>query len=724
MRPTRSSVRSHGMSGWFQAIHARCGPPGDRAGWARKSLSAVSARSADHPVRVADLDDRTAARRCGRCDLADGQQAPLLPGQPAEAHAAAGGRERPRLVAAVSARRAGRSSRRRRACRRRRRPRAAAVLVHARSGVPRRREHVLDLARRGAPPHRRAPALVGDRLAPPDLVADEPRAFDARRRGGDLGGGERGTARTRRGSRRPWLQRYAETVRHTGSRDGRTVDRSSPSPNGRSVRPGGPGMERQPSPAPARDDTPRPRAVRDPRPTGPPVLRPESTRWRPTRPPRGRGAVLLRAVSAAVRARRSAALHETIGALAAAGPRFISVTYGAGGSTGGRSLERAAAHPRDDRDPAARAPHVRRERRTPRPTALIREFLDAGITSFLALRGDPPVGAPEDDDFLGDLESAASSCSSSTGCRPSARPTRRRRPRRARAPPGWSGAARSTIAVAAFPNGHPRSRHPHAGHRHAPREAGRRCDPRDHAAVLPRRRLPRLRRARARGRRRHAHPPRHHADHLARPPAPRPRADRRGAPRRARRRTRGRADGRGAARRRHRPRRRARPRGLAGGAPGVHLYAFNHHDTVLAVLREAGILTHRPADQEATSMTDTRTRVPDRHDPRLPAHRATPRAQARRRGVLGRHASTRANSRRPPPTCVARRASVSPSSVSAATTPRSRSRSRTTTRCSTPRSRSARSPSASRDLVDADGAIDLAGYFTVARGAATAPRSR
>ncbi|UUT35105.1 methylenetetrahydrofolate reductase [Microbacterium elymi] len=30
---------------------------------------------------------------------------------------------------------------------------------------------------------------------------------------------------------------------------------------------------------------------------------------------------------------------------------------------------------------------------------------------------------------------------------------------------------------------------------------------------------------------------------------------------------------------------------VAGGAPGVHLYAFNSHDTVLAVLREAGILT-------------------------------------------------------------------------------------------------------------------------------------
>ena len=27
-----------------------------------------------------------------------------------------------------------------------------------------------------------------------------------------------------------------------------------------------------------------------------------------------------------------------------------------------------------------------------------------------------------------------------------------------------------------------------------------------------------------------------------------------------------------------------------GGAPGVHLYAFNQHDTVLTVLEEAGVL--------------------------------------------------------------------------------------------------------------------------------------
>ncbi len=47
---------------------------------------------------------------------------------------------------------------------------------------------------------------------------------------------------------------------------------------------------------------------------------------------------------------------------------------------------------------------------------------------------------------------------------------------------------------------------------------------------------------------------------------------------------------------------------------------------------------------------------------------------------------------------------------------RSPSRSRTTTRCSTPRSPSARFRRASPTSRDDDGAVDLAGYFTIARG--------
>jgi len=100
------------------------------------------------------------------------------------------------------------------------------------------------------------------------------------------------------------------------------------------------------------------------------------------------------------------ALYETIRVLAAAGPRFISVTFGAGGSTTDRSLTVLT--------------HILRETTVPpvahvtcvgssyaEATTVIRDFLDAGITRFLALRGDPPAGVGEDDIVVGDLESAA-----------------------------------------------------------------------------------------------------------------------------------------------------------------------------------------------------------------------------------------------------------------------------------------------------------------------------
>jgi methylenetetrahydrofolate reductase (NADPH) len=45
---------------------------------------------------------------------------------------------------------------------------------------------------------------------------------------------------------------------------------------------------------------------------------------------------------------------------------------------------------------------------------------------------------------------------------------------------------------------------------------------------------------------------------------------------------------------------------LAGGAPGVHLYAFNNHDTVLSVLREAGILTAGASGPASTPVKESR----------------------------------------------------------------------------------------------------------------------
>lgn len=153
---------------------------------------------------------------------------------------------------------------------------------------------------------------------------------------------------------------------------------------------------------------------------------------------------------------RQAALHETVRQLAAAGPDFISVTYGAGGSTGGRSLEVLRfIREQTDVEPLA---HITCVGNTyTGAAALIREFLDAGILSFLALRGDPPEG--QDEPFLGDLESAAQLVQLID------RVQAERAPYEESPVPGFPGAARvdarrkATVAVAAFPNGHPRSAH-------------------------------------------------------------------------------------------------------------------------------------------------------------------------------------------------------------------------------------------------------------------------
>ncbi|CAN5130458.1 methylenetetrahydrofolate reductase [soil metagenome] len=152
-----------------------------------------------------------------------------------------------------------------------------------------------------------------------------------------------------------------------------------------------------------------------------------------------------------------AALPASLAHLVAAGPEFISVTYGANGSSRdlslsvlGRILEgtgvEAMAHLTCVGSSYAEA------------SALIRQFLDAGITSFLALRGDPPAGAIEGEDFLGDLGSAGELVQLIH------RVQAERVPFAFQDVPGFPGAKRLssgskvTIAVAAFPNGHPRSR--------------------------------------------------------------------------------------------------------------------------------------------------------------------------------------------------------------------------------------------------------------------------
>lgn len=284
------------------------------------------------------------------------------------------------------------------------------------------------------------------------------------------------------------------------------------------------------------------------------------------------------------------ALHETIRHLAASGPQFISVTFGAGGSTGGRSLEVLTHILREtDVPPLAHLTCVGST--YPEATALIREFLDAGITSFLALRGDPPAGVSEDEVSLGDLESAAQLVQLIH------RVQAERAPYTESSLPGVPGAARvdprrkAEIAVAAFPNGHPRSRHARehidallakqaAGATFAITQLFFHAD--DYLAFVAQARtagvgipiLPGIMPITSPGRLRRVLElsgeslPGQLAVALEVEPT---------------------AEGRREIGVAHAA---ALARDVvAGGAPGIHLYAFNNHDTVLATLREAGIRT-------------------------------------------------------------------------------------------------------------------------------------
>ncbi|MGV8881928.1 MAG: methylenetetrahydrofolate reductase [Rhodoglobus sp.] len=151
------------------------------------------------------------------------------------------------------------------------------------------------------------------------------------------------------------------------------------------------------------------------------------------------------------------ALYASIAHLVAAGPEFISVTYGANGSSRGLSLE-VLGHLLENTQVRAMAHLTCVGSSYAEASALIRQFLDAGITSFLALRGDPPQGVSEEDIFLGDLGSAGELVQLIH------RVQAERAPFAFKDVPGFPGAKRLesgekvTIAVAAFPNGHPRSR--------------------------------------------------------------------------------------------------------------------------------------------------------------------------------------------------------------------------------------------------------------------------
>jgi methylenetetrahydrofolate reductase (NADPH) len=149
-------------------------------------------------------------------------------------------------------------------------------------------------------------------------------------------------------------------------------------------------------------------------------------------------------------------LYETIDRLVETGPEFMSVTYGASGSTREASLGILRHLLTTSIRPMAHLTCVGWTYED--ATNVIREFLDAGLTSFLAVRGDPPKGADPTKDFLGDIKSAGELVQLIH------RVQAERAPYRQLEVPGFPNAKRIssgdrvTIGVAAFPNGHPRSR--------------------------------------------------------------------------------------------------------------------------------------------------------------------------------------------------------------------------------------------------------------------------
>lgn len=85
-------------------------------------------------------------------------------------------------------------------------------------------------------------------------------------------------------------------------------------------------------------------------------------------------------------------LWDTVNVLAPMNPRFVSVTYGAGGTT--RDLTRdavATLHKTSGLNVAAHLTCVDASKEE--TLAIARDFADAGVSELVALRGDPPKGS-------------------------------------------------------------------------------------------------------------------------------------------------------------------------------------------------------------------------------------------------------------------------------------------------------------------------------------------
>ena len=99
-------------------------------------------------------------------------------------------------------------------------------------------------------------------------------------------------------------------------------------------------------------------------------------------------------------------LWDTVQVLAPLGPRFVSVTYGAGGTT--RDLTRDAVATLHKHSGLKVAAHLTCVDATREETLKIaQDFAEAGVQDIVALRGDPPKGA---DGFTPHPEGFANSC--------------------------------------------------------------------------------------------------------------------------------------------------------------------------------------------------------------------------------------------------------------------------------------------------------------------------
>ncbi|MEY3586834.1 MAG: hypothetical protein RL696_79 [Actinomycetota bacterium] len=127
------------------------------------------------------------------------------------------------------------------------------------------------------------------------------------------------------------------------------------------------------------------------------------------------------------------ALYEAIDVLGELGPKFISVTFGAGGTDTSGSIE-VLKYINENTSAVALAHLTCAGTSKTELDSVIGEFLQAGITDFLALRGDLPIGLSElPTDSLKTANELVSLIRSSAKDRA------------------------KQIAVAAFPNGHPES---------------------------------------------------------------------------------------------------------------------------------------------------------------------------------------------------------------------------------------------------------------------------